>query len=171
MKLGQLTIISLCLTLINSKCEDYCPPAANDTYYCFSDSTITPNFCLKSCSKENANLSFICKFKNPLQERMCIYRCLKANHEADNALFTKSRCKCPRIYQPCCGKNNVTFFNSCFRQCSKVKKLKDGFCSSHQDWMVPIEQENRLYDPVCTDKGKYPNRYFAEFFKASVIDC
>ena len=44
----------------------------------------------------------------------------------------KQKCKCPIIYAPVCGSDNVTYQNRCILDCAANHKLKyQGKCEKH----------------------------------------
>ena len=174
----NLIILLLAAVVITEdpKCLDFCGPNVPNTYFCFDDKSITQNLCQRGCLPNNPSLAFVCKYNNPLEQRMCIYRCFSKSAEENSQFFLEGGCECPRFYEPVCGENNQVYFNDCIRQCNKEKLKMKGFCTSSEKWMAEMPEEVSNFVATCTDKGMiYPNPFLATFFskifKTEVQPC
>ncbi|PFH31797.1 putative serine proteinase inhibitor PI-2 [Besnoitia besnoiti] len=58
---------------------------------------------------------------------------------------------CPKIFNPQCGINGVTYPNACERECASTSLAHPGVCTPEEECVGDCEW---TFNPVCDDKGK-----------------
>ena len=94
--------------------------------------------------------------------------CLKRPAPPDITV-TPTGCLCPENYKPVCGKNGITYSNSCEARCKKIPILCQRKCPCKIE--IPTDQCicPANYDPVCGANGKtYSNSCRASCSKIGV---